>query len=93
MVLSRKSENPIQSTYPQQTDYDSMRKDVYDSLQAIVELSKSGHISEEMASDLIKVLYAGYIGATISQQVEDYFDNDFTYSLLSEIERGISRFC
>ena len=90
MVLSRKTKNPIQSAYPRQSDHDTMRKDVHDGLKAIIELSKSGHISEETASDLIKVLYAGYIGATISQQVEDYLDNDFTHSLLSEIEKGIS---
>ena len=90
MVLSRKTKNPVQSAYPRKSDYDSMRKDVYDGLKAIIELSKSGHISEEVASDLIKVLYAGYIGASISQQVEDYFDNDFTHSLLIEIEKGIS---
>ena len=72
MVLSRKAKNPIQSAYPRQSDYDSMQKDVYDGLNAILELSESGHISEETASDLIKVLYAGYIGATINQQFEDY---------------------
>ena len=66
-----------------------MRKDVQAGLKAIIELSKSGHISEEIASDLIKVLYSGYIGAVFSRQVADYFDNDFTHSLLSEIEKGI----
>ena len=89
VVLSRKSKNSAQSVYPRQRDQDSIRKDVYDGLKAIIELSESGHISEETASDLIKVLYAGYIGAAISRQVEDYFDNDFTRSLLSEIEKGI----
>ena len=89
MVLSRKPKNSAQSAYARQDDYDSMRKDVQAGLNAILELSESGHISEETASDLIKVLYAGYIGATISQQVEDYLDNHFTYSLLSEIEKEL----
>ena len=89
MVLSRKPQNSVRSAYARQDDYDSMRKDVQAGLKAIIELSKSGHISEETASDLIKVLYAGYIGATISRQFEDYFDNDFTRSLLSEIEKEL----
>lgn len=89
MALSTKAKYPAQSVYTQRSDHGSMRKDVYDGLKAIIELSKSGHISEETASDLIKVLYAGYVGAAISQKVEDYFDNGFTRSPLSEIEKGI----
>ena len=81
MVLSRKPKNPIQSTYPRQSDYDSMRKDVRQGISAIIEAWRDGEISEEVAYELIRTLYSAYIGAVFSQQVTNYMDRAITHSL------------
>ena len=90
MVLSRKADSHTKAAHTRQSDYSSMSNDVDDGIRAIMELSESGHISKETASDLIKVLYSAYIEALVSQQIEDYFDRDLTHSLLREIEEEIS---
>ena len=95
MVLSRKPKNPIHSTYPRQSDYDSMRKDVRQGIGAIIEAWRDGEISEEVAYELIRMLYSGYLGAVFSQQVTDYLDRAIEHSLTpgqeEEDSNGIGR--
>ena len=96
MVLSRKDRVPAEATHSQQDSFHFFGQPVYmppskgigDGISAIVESMESGALSEEMGSELIRILLAAYLEATVSSQIAGYLDPGISDILLHQLEEG-----
>ncbi len=101
MVLSRKVKNPARAVHPRQDNfqyghffgqpaYAPPSKELDDGIRAIVESMKSGALSEDKGSELIRILLAAYLEALISRRVADYLERGVVDTLIRQIESGDS---
>lgn len=69
-----------------QPDYAQLSDTFHEGVSAIVESMNLEEISEEQGHELIKLLFAAYMEATIGRQIVDYLDRGITDTLLRGIE-------
>ena len=96
MVLARGARNSREAMRPRQASFHFFgqpthippSKEIGDGISAIVESMKSGALSEETGSELIRILIVAYLEATISDQVAGYLDQGISDILLHQLEEG-----
>lgn len=90
MVLARGARNSREASFHfyGQPTYMSPSKEIGEGISAIVESMKSGALSEETGSELIRILLAAYLEAAISNQVAGYLDQGVSDILLHQLGEG-----
>lgn len=77
----------LSETSPDSYPLTSLHGDLNTGVSAVVRAMSDGVLTEEQATDFIKILVSAYVGAVVTQQVESYLE-DAILGVLSHQNQG-----